>query len=73
MARLAKTILILEVDNKEFNLKYTGSIEFPEDKIGVKHDERIIQAMLEDERLYKLFFRLVDPVTRYKKREAKRK
>lgn len=73
MARLAKTILQLEVDDKEWSLKFNGSINFPENKKELTHDRRIMEALIADERLYNLFFRLVKPVTRYKKREAKRK
>ena len=67
-----KTILHLEVDKNEYNCQYTGSFEFSEDKKVRKHDERIMDALLSDEQLFRFFYRLVEPVRRCKMREARK-
>ena len=75
MAKIKKTTLILEVNNKGWRVGYSGLIEYPkvEDKTTFKHDERVIRALISDEELFRLFYRLVDPAYRYYKREAKKK
>lgn len=67
-----KTILHLEVDSKQFSVQYTGSFELSDDKAARKHDERIMDALISDERLFRFFNRLVEPVQRFKRREAKK-
>ena len=75
MARIQKTILCLEVNDNEWNLKYNGSLDFPQlkDKVSIKHDTRLMRALISDERLFKLFYRIVEPARRYYRREAKKK
>lgn len=67
-----KTILHLEVDSKQFHVQYTGSFELSDVKAVRKHDERVMDALISDERLFRFFNRLVEPVQRYKRREAKK-
>ena len=67
-----KTILSLEVNNKEWHLQYSGSVEPTDDKAAFKHDARIMDALMSDDKLLDLFYRLVTPVVRYKRREARR-
>lgn len=73
MARTPKTILSIKVGDKEFNIKYNGSFEYPETKLQMKHDERLMSMLLGDERAFNFFYRIVEPVVRFKKREAKKK
>ena len=74
MAKIKQTILILEVNDKEWHLQYTGSIGFPQlrDKTNLKHDERIIRALISDRRLFELFQRLIEPAKRYYRRKDKK-
>ena len=69
-----KTILNIEVTNKEFNVQYTGSIaEPPTSKDKLKHDERILGMLVSDRKVFDFFFRLVEPARRYYLREARKK
>lgn len=74
MARVKKTILIFEIDDQNWNLKFNGSIDFPplRDKVACKHDERIMLALASDRRLFNFFYRLVAPVKRYYNRKDKK-
>ena len=69
-----KTILQIEVTNKEFDIKYNGSIaETPTTKEAFKHDGRLIKMLASDKRVFDFFFRIVEPARRFYMREAKRK
>ena len=75
MAKLSKTILQIEVDDKEFHLSYTGIVEPKEEhdlKTCLKHDQRIMAVLLSDDRAFRLFARLYEPVKRYRQREEKK-
>ena len=72
MPKIKKTILHIEVDDKEFDIKYSGSYEIPETKLQMKHDERLIRMLVADEKVFNFFYRIVAPVIRFKKREAKK-
>ena len=77
MSKLAKTILQIEVDDKEFQLRYNGPVEFnredPDFKKKAKHDHRIMKMLLQNDAVFKLFARLYEPVKRFRQREARRK
>ena len=73
MARLPKTTLLLEVNDKEFHVQYNGSLSAPETKEQQKHNERLMKALLADDRLLTFFYNIVTPVVRYKRREAIKK
>ena len=74
MPRMKKTVLHLEVNEKEWTLKSNLSLDYPQitDKIAFKHDERIMRALMSDDKLFRLFYRLVEPVLRCKRRDARR-
>ena len=69
---IKKTIFHLEVNSKEYEASYTGTFKFPETKIDRKHDERIMSALMENDDLLYFLYRLVNPVIRYKRREARK-
>ena len=69
-----KTILNIEVTNKEYSLQYSGSlIDQPTSKEAFKHDERILRMLVSDRKVFDFFFRLVEPARRFYVREAKKK
>ena len=69
-----KTILNIEVTNKEYSLQYSGSlIDHPTSKEAFKHDERILRMLVSDRKVFDFFFRLVEPARRFYVREAKKK
>ena len=69
---IKKTIFHLEVNSKEYEASYTGTFKFPESKIDRKHDERIMSVLMENDDLLNFLYRLVNPVVRYKRREARK-
>ena len=69
---IKKTIFHLEVNSKEYEASYTGTFKFPETKIDRKHDERIMSVLMENDDLLNFLYRLVNPVVRYKRREARK-
>ena len=69
-----KTILHIEVTNKEYTLQYSGSPdEKPTTKDDFKHDERLMLMLISNEKIFDFFFRIVEPARRYYIREAKKK
>ena len=69
-----KTILHIDVTNKEYSIQYSGSIaQSPTSKEILKHDERILQMLVADRKVFDFFFRLVEPARRFYIREAKKK
>ena len=69
-----KTILHIEVTNKEYSIQYSGSItQSPTSKEKLKHDERILQMLVADRKVFDFFFRLVEPARRFYIREEKKK
>ena len=72
MARFPKTILHIEVNDKEYNIKYNGSITEPETKEQWKHNERLMRMLLASDELLSFFYNIVNPVVRCKRREARK-
>ena len=69
-----KTILHIEVTNKDFNIQYSGLIiKEPTEKDDVKHDERLMRMLVSDKKVFDFFFRIVEPARRFYVREAKKK
>ena len=73
MAKVKKTFFQMEVDDENYEVKYNGSFDEPKTREERKHNERIMRALIADDRLLTLFYNLVMPVVRMKRREAKRK
>jgi len=69
-----KTILQIEVTNKNFNIQYSGLIiKEPTEKDDIKHDERLMRMLVSDKKVFDFFFRIVEPARRFYVREAKKK
>ena len=69
-----KTFLLIECSDKEFSIRYTGSIDGfdPDDKKVRKHDERLMRLLASDKKAFDLLNRIVEPARRFYSREAKR-
>ena len=72
MPRLAKTIFQLEVNDKEYNVRYNGTLSCPETREQRKHNERLMRALLADNDLLTFLYNIVNPVVRCKRREARK-
>ena len=69
-----KTILNIEATNKEYSIRYTGSlIEAPTSKEDFKHDERIMRMLVSNRKAFDFLYRLIEPARRFYVREAKKK
>ena len=69
-----KTILKIEVTNKDFKIQYSGNIvEESTNKDDIKHDERLMRMLASDKKVFNFFFRIVEPARRFYVREAKKK
>ena len=73
MSRIKKTFFQMEVTDKEFHVKYNGSLSAPETPEQRKHNERIMRALLASDELLTFFYNIVMPVVKCKRREAKKK
>jgi hypothetical protein len=69
-----KATLILHCDDvaKAFYVGYSGVLKGSDDKIDRKHDELIMQILIEDDDAYKFIERIFTPVQRYRRREQKK-
>ena len=72
MARLKKTIFLLEVNDQEYHVQYNGTLSAPETREQWKHNERLMRALLADDRLLNFLYNIVTPVVRCKRRETKK-
>ena len=72
MARVAKTVFRMEVNEKEYHVTYNGTLTCPETPEQRKHNERLMRALIADEQLLSFFYNIVMPVVRLKRREAKK-
>ena len=73
MSKLKKTILHIEVDDKQFEVQYNGSLSEPQTREQHKHNERLMRALLADDKLLTFFYNIIMPVVRCKRREARKK
>ena len=72
MSKIKKTILHVEVDEHDFHIQYTGSIQRKDDQTAFKHDERLIRMLLANDDIFDLFWRVTSPVMRYKRRKERK-
>lgn len=72
MARLKKTTFLLEVNDQEYHVQYNGTLSAPETREQWKHNERLMRALLADDRLLNFLYNIVTPVVRCKRRETKK-
>lgn len=69
-----KTILQIEVTNKDFKIQYSGNIvEESTNKDDIKHDERLMRMLASDKKVFDFFYRIIEPARRFYVREAKKK
>ena len=73
MAKSRKTTLLIEVTAKEWRAQYTGSFKTPTGKDQFKHDARLMSALISSPELFAFFNRVLTPVIRCKRREARKK
>ena len=72
MSKIKKTILHVEVDEQDFHIQYTGSIQRQDDATAFKHDERLIRMLLAHDDIFDLFWRVTSPVMRFKRRKVRK-
>lgn len=67
------TVFFIYTNDKEYYTGYTGTYEprTPEEKFA--HDKRLMYVLMANENLLNLLYRIIMPVVRCKKREAKKK
>lgn len=72
MSTIKKTVLTIEVSDRAFNASYTGTFSKPQTKEQQKHNERLIKALIYDDKLLEFMYNIVNPVVRYKRRQARK-
>ena len=61
-----KTILQIEVTNKDFKIQYSGNIvEESTNKDDIKHDERLMRMLASDKKVFDFFYRIIEPARRF--------
>lgn len=73
MPKYKKTIFQLEVTDSEFTVRYTGELTEPQTKEDRKHNLRLMRALIANDTLLTFLYNIVNPVVRYKRREAAKK
>ena len=66
-----KATLVLHCDDvaKEFYICYSGNIKGSDDKIDRKHDQLIMQILIENDDAFQFIERIFTPVQRYRRRQ----
>ena len=72
MAKIKKTTLFVEVDDKEFTVSYSGTLAKPHTREELKHNERLIKILMSDDTLMDFFYNIVNPAVRYRKNKARK-
>ena len=69
-----KATLILHSDEvaNAFYIGYSGILKGSDDKIDRKHDQLIMQILIEDDDAYDFIERIFTPVQRYRRRQQKK-
>ena len=62
----------MEVNEKEYQVSYTGTLTFPETHEQLKHNERLMLALIANDDLLTFLYNIIMPVVKLKRREAKR-
>ncbi len=70
-----KATLILHCDDiaKEFYIGYSGVLKGSDNKIDRKHDELIMQILIENDDAFQFIERIFTPVQQYRRRQQKKK
>ena len=72
MAGIKKTILMLEVNDKEYHVSYNGTFSFPITVEERRHNERLMNVLHANDDLLNFLYNIVMPVVRCKRREARK-
>jgi hypothetical protein len=72
MAKIKKTTLFVEVDDKEFTVSYSGTLTKPQTRKELKHNERLIKILMSDDTLMDFFYNIVNPAVRHRKNKARK-
>lgn len=69
-----KATLIIHCDEvaNAFFISYSGKLKGSDDIINRKHDQLIMQILIEDDDAYEFIERIFTPVQRYRRREQKK-
>lgn len=69
-----KATLILHCDDvaKEFYIGYSGALKGSDSKIDRKHDELIMQILIENDDAFQFIERIFTPVQRYRRKQQKK-
>lgn len=71
MPRIKKTILVIEVDDQNYNVSYTGSLVRTDVKEFEKHDLRLMRLLAENDVMLDFFRRIVEPIADMKRKERR--
>jgi len=72
MAKIKKTTLFVEVDDKEFTVSYSGKFDKPQTREERKHNERLIRVLISDDELMEFFSNIVNAAVGYRKCKARK-
>ena len=72
MAKIKKTTLFVEADDKEFKALYSGKFDEPQTPEQRKHNERLIRTLISNDKLMNFFCNIVNPAVRYRKNKARK-
>lgn len=69
-----KATLILHCDEvaNAFYVAYSGVLNGSDDKIDRKHDQLIMQILIEDDEAFQFIERIFTPVQRYRRRQQRK-
>lgn len=72
MAKIKKTTLFVEVDDKEYTVSYSGKFDKPQTREERKHNERLIRILISDDKLMNFFDSIINAALRYRKCKARK-
>lgn len=72
MAKIKKTTLFVEVDDKEFRVAYSGAYDEPQTPEQRKHNERLIRILISNDKLMEFFYNIVNAALSYRMNKARK-
>ena len=72
MAKVEKTIMLVKIDDSNYEVQ-SNFIPRRDDKVFRKHAERFMRMLLTDNEVFNFFYSTLEPVIRFKRREARKK
>ena len=71
------TTLTIKAGKNEYQILYSGSLSPDKDPLTdkrlLRHDFRLMQVLTEDDRLFDFLFSILQPVSRFRNRELKKR